>query len=149
MFHRYLRPISLPRSASSFVLDLSTWHKGRASYTFLLYNFANHYFPPIPSSPKLQNPLKNLAAIRVWQAQILQFILGSLSTGLHRCKTFFVLSCYHLLKSFTEYSFTPVPSFTKHKQLLSACCIPIHWEDSFSKLWTDFFRVDTSKCCVH
>lgn len=54
-------------------------------------------------------------------------------TGLHCHKISSIPSCYHLFKSSAEHPFTHVSWFTKHKQLLRACCILLHWEYGCSK----------------
>lgn len=149
-----LRLLSLPRSLPQTggalpPLDSPTRRKDRASPTCLLYGSAKHSRPP--ASFRAQTAERSQRPGIYQSATGLEPLLrfgGPLFTGLHCCKTFFIPSCDHLLKSSSEHTITYVSWFAKHEQLLSACCILIHWEYSSSKHQTDCFRVNTSKCFV-
>lgn len=117
-------------------LDPSTWRKDRASSSHLLDKRAH----------------QNCRILSKWSnhgmtgLNFAVHFAGSLLTALHCLKTL-----YAFMLSFIEIIYrtpTHVPLFTKHKQLLSACCVPTHWVYSPSKPQTDLFRVDTSNCCV-
>lgn len=89
------------------------------SSVFLWKHCATHY-SVIPGILYIQNG-KTLQLLGVCQICSFQFILGALWTGLQCLKIILISSHHHLLKSFPEQFL-----FTRHEQLLSAYCVPIH-----------------------
>lgn len=122
-------PGSLPSDGRSATATGFPAMAQRASPTFLLYSSANCPLPPVSFMAPTAGPAQRPGCPQSTTG--LDFVVhfgGPSLQVLHCHKVSSIPSCYHLFKSSAEHPFTHVSWFTKHKQLLSACCILIHWE---------------------
>lgn len=123
----------LPTGEAPLPLGPPAWCKDSASLPFLPCSSANHRLPPTsfmaPTTELSQRPGSSQSMTGV----DFRVHFGGPSLQAWTAIKPSVSSCYHLFKSSAEYGFTHVSWFTKHRQLLSDCCILIHQEYSWSK----------------